>query len=430
MVHPETGDVYDIPVEHVNDAQKRGLKPGVDMLSPKGEPYTIPADQAEEAQKKHGFQKKVPANTPAYDVSASGAGRDFSRGEYLMKQPGESDAEFMARATQAGRSVTPEQIKTEHKHDIKMLPYALAAGPAMAVGQTMLSIMGAEAVANPLGMLGVLGKSYLGAKVGEYAGGDIGGLGGSLLGNEEKGRKIGRTAGGLIGGLYGGVGGKVPKIPTLKGLAESLLASGEKEEAAGVLGKVSEEIPVGKSTPFEAPKPSPLGSVSAKPLPVKERIPVWKQFDTTTREAMPPRGLSTEESATVPKGGPLKAIETEIGKQAGVPQLKPDVPLGEQLGKPLGEVGKPSELSIRRPDLTKVERQFAHTNSEEALDAAKGDKELMNQIQKLGNDDVAKAANRLKIDTGGAKLKDLREETIRRALKAGHSLKDIVENAY
>lgn len=56
-------------------------------------------------------------------------------GQYLMKRDDETDSQFIARAIEAGKHVTPQMLQQEHEHNKKNAPLTLAtaavAGPAM-----------------------------------------------------------------------------------------------------------------------------------------------------------------------------------------------------------------------------------------------------------------------------------------------------------
>jgi len=60
-------------------------------------------------------------------------------GKYLSKREGESDSQFLARAIEAGKHVTPQMLEQENAHNKRMAPLALAAasaaGPAMLAGE-------------------------------------------------------------------------------------------------------------------------------------------------------------------------------------------------------------------------------------------------------------------------------------------------------
>src|SRR5258708_1894217 len=177
MISP-TGETGYVPEANVPDAQKDGGKVGVRMIAPDGSKGVIPFDQQDAAQKSGGkwqvhkdneavkayMTKQDPSAQPgAYQQTKGGAvhnvnedahvfdswtadnskkegvvsaaGKTMSGQGYLMQREDESYPQFMARAIEAGKHVTQEQIDAETSHNIKAAPAALAAGPVMAATQ-------------------------------------------------------------------------------------------------------------------------------------------------------------------------------------------------------------------------------------------------------------------------------------------------------
>lgn len=324
---------------------------------------------------------------------------------------------------------------------------------ATMVASTPILGMGAEAIAaRSLAPLAPLARAYLGAKAGEYVGGDVGGV----LGNREAGSAIG----GFAGGLFGGLGGKVvnPKAALLRSIwgsgalpeaeaAEGAVATSETAPAATVepskppfrptlgtpkappnaagqvtaIGNVENPMILGsrgrggiRTTPFgllpepAAPLPppnaagevTPIGSVSDSSIlgargrggirvpPVKGLLPA--PGETTAVPERPPIGTAPQQAILGnPNYQPKPSLDEVINQATGVRPLQPNVPIREQLtSMPAPEI-EADPIKVKYPD--PVVRQVVRANGEEIVQAAAGKPETLQAIHKLTRVDLRQA---------------------------------------
>jgi hypothetical protein len=118
-----------IPGDKLNDALASGGKQATKVIDPQGTARWVPNEHIEEAK------------------AAGGTVVNPDGSFVVTPKEGESFADTMRRAANAGKSVTPEVIQSQTKKGIKDAPLALAAGPAIATGQlageTGLAALGA-----------------------------------------------------------------------------------------------------------------------------------------------------------------------------------------------------------------------------------------------------------------------------------------------
>lgn len=106
-----------IPADRLNDALASGGKQATKVIDPEGTPRWVPNEHVEEAKAKGGTVVNPDGSFVVTPIE------------------GESFADTMRRAANAGKSVTPEVIQSQTKKGMKDAPIALAAGPAIATGQ-------------------------------------------------------------------------------------------------------------------------------------------------------------------------------------------------------------------------------------------------------------------------------------------------------
>ena len=319
--------------------------------------------------------------------------------------------------------------------------------------------------------LRALARGYLGAKVGEYAGRDIGGM----VGHPEAGSRIG----GVAGGLFGGLGGNVinPKVALLKSMfseapeaeaaAEATYPGAPLPTAEGFYENRSAEInamrklqPGAFAEPAAAaPEPEPL--FPGAPLPAYEDYAANRGAEINAIRRMQPQApprLSTTEGATYadvpaapkgvsapftppaetptaePIGSPIKLPETPktsledvINQATGVKPLRSSVPLREQLTK----MTPPAEPVVHHNPMEVA-------NGKEIYDLAKDNPATMKAIHDLTRVDLRQALINAGEDMGQVTVSNskfagvgsiTRQDAFARLLQKGYSPEEIVKLA-
>ncbi len=240
-------------------------------------------EYADMLPKGYGQKPPVPTGSAATDFSNSG-------GSYLTQQPGENYEQFMARAVEAGKHTTPEQISTELTTERKRLPIGI--GAAITAGS--LPFLPVSAVAAPAATAGAIGGSMIGAPLGKSA---IGALGGG-----EEAQNWGELGGGVIGGMGGGMLGE----PVRGGIGR-LIHTRE--------GKISPAIPT---------LPAVMGQSIPKVLdtmfPEPEDISIGR-MQTQARRIDPTETVRAQKAQGIPVGKPSPfGPPSEEGVPGGLPK--------------------------------------------------------------------------------------------------------------
>ena len=138
-----------------------------------------------------------------------------------------------------------------------------------------------------------------------------------------------------------------------------LLSQGSPQSLSDWLIGGGSSAPAPEVAPAAVPTVPASPAAAPAPKPAMQSLTDWLN-QTTTKAQPPPQPLSS------------------------------GVPLREQVSNTNPVFQKPpSELATRRPDLSAPQRQFAHANSEEALDAIGGNADLMKSFHSLKNADIA-----------------------------------------
>lgn len=118
MMAPDGSSVKMVPQDQADAFSAQGAKPVSKMISPEGQQKWVPNDQLDDYKKGGGTLVNGDGSFTVHPLD------------------GESFADTMKRAANAGKAVTPEVIQSQTKKGLKEAPAVLAAAPVMGAAGT------------------------------------------------------------------------------------------------------------------------------------------------------------------------------------------------------------------------------------------------------------------------------------------------------